>query len=142
MYQPSNSIYLQSLRGLTKSKQLFDPRTNHLSKKKPCLAGLYKKSFQASADSGDRDKPFGNLAQIQHHFCMCCSDYACKSAQHNFFVLSALCAGHSFVHDTEELSSSILRMLIQVPVPWLKSRCGSQCSELNVLVAVATKIIM
>ena len=70
---------------------------------------------------------------------MCCSDYACKSAQHNFFVLSALCAEHSFVHDKEELSSSILRMLIQVPVPWLKSRCGSQCSELNVLVAVATK---
>ncbi|WP_257473364.1 hypothetical protein [Prochlorococcus marinus] len=33
-------------------------------------------------------------------------------------------------------------MLIQVPVPWLKSRCGSLYSELNVLVAVATKTIM
>ena len=73
---------------------------------------------------------------------MCCSDYACKSAQHNPFELFALCAGHSFVHDIEELSSFILRILIQVPVPWLKSRCGSPSSELNVLVAVATKNIM
>ena len=72
---------------------------------------------------------------------MCCSDYACKSAQHNLFVIFAPCAEHNFVHDKEELSSSILRMLIQVPVPWLKSRCGSQCSELNVLVAVATKLL-
>ena len=72
---------------------------------------------------------------------MCCSDYACKSAQRNLFALFALCAEHSFVHDKEELSSFILRMLIQVPVPWLKSRCGSQWSELNVLVAVATKIL-
>lgn len=73
---------------------------------------------------------------------MCCSDYACRSAQHNLFELFDPCVGHNYVHDKEELSSSLLRILIQVPVPWLESRCGSQSSELNVFVAIATENIM
>ena len=81
------------------------------NKNGPARQGLIK-NYQTNADRYDRDKPIGYLTQTWLCFCMCCSDYACKSAQHNLFVLFALCAGHSYVHDKEELSSSILRMLI------------------------------
>ena len=32
-------------------------------KKWPCLAGPHETSYQTNADSDDRDKPIGNLAQ-------------------------------------------------------------------------------
>ena len=79
--------------------------------KRVCLPVLNASSYKTSADSDVHDKTIEYSFQTEQRFCMCCNDYACKSAQHNLFLFFVLCAGHSFVHDRKELSSSMLRLI-------------------------------
>ena len=107
---------MQSLRGLTITnfQELIPFKSKQESSKNKALhrGGAHKTNYPTNADSDDRDKLIGYLDLVWNSFCMCCSYYACKLAQHNLFGLFDLFAGHSYVHDKEELSSFILRILI------------------------------
>ena len=83
-----------------------------MKKKSPYLVEPIEKSYQTNSYRKDRDKLIEYLYHMYQYFCMYCSDYACKSAQYNLYLLFALYAGHSYVHDREELSSSILQIMI------------------------------